>query len=201
MNDTFLSIENATVVAGRGIRAGLRRFPQTGAGARLVTNIWSIKKMTDVSGNACSLSPRVPVLSCLLMICPWWLFFNLKQVAQVYLITDVKPPSPQLSATLLTNRAEWEEIVEFIAGHFCLSVKAPVSSSPVATHSQTRSYCVDEALSASSVGSENDEINFFFPVWSSKKLLDEGNYYLFWRLLLNPALWNLNTLVASCLVL
>lgn len=39
MNDTFLSIENATVVAGRGIRAALRRFPQTGGGARLVTDI------------------------------------------------------------------------------------------------------------------------------------------------------------------
>lgn len=126
------------------------------------------------------------------MICPWWLFYfflNLKQVAQVYPITDVKPLSPHLSATLLTNRAEWEEIAEFIAGHFCLSVKAPVSSPPVATHSQTRSYCVEEALSASGVGSENDEINFFFSVWSSKKLLDEGNYYLCRGLLLNPARW------------
>lgn len=89
-------------------------------------------------------------------------------------------PSPHLSATLLTNRAEWEEIVQFIAGHFCLSVKAPVSSLPAATHSQTRSYCVDEALCASGAGSENDEINFS-SVWSSKKLLDEGNYYLFRR--------------------
>lgn len=74
MNDTFLSIENATGVAGWEIRAGLCIFPPTGRGARLTTNLWSIKKMTDASGNVCSLSPEVSVYSCLWMICPWWLF-------------------------------------------------------------------------------------------------------------------------------
>lgn len=91
MNDTFLSIENATGVAGWEIRAALCRFPPTGRGARLTSNLWSIKKMTDASGDVCSLSPEVSVYSCLWMICPWWLFWSRYRV---YLITDEKLPFP-----------------------------------------------------------------------------------------------------------
>lgn len=91
MNDTFLSIENATGVAGWEIRAGLCRFPPTGRGARLTSNLWCIKKMTDASGDVCSLSPEVSVYSCLWMICPWWLFWSRYRV---YLITDEKLPFP-----------------------------------------------------------------------------------------------------------
>uniref|UniRef100_A0A3B4T1N0 Uncharacterized protein n=1 Tax=Seriola dumerili TaxID=41447 RepID=A0A3B4T1N0_SERDU len=39
MNDTFLSIENARRFAGWEIRVGLCRFPLTGRGARLTTNL------------------------------------------------------------------------------------------------------------------------------------------------------------------
>lgn len=74
INDTFPSIGNATGFAAWEIRVGLCRFPATGRGARLTTNLWSIKKMTDASGSVCPLSPGVSVYSCLWMICPWWLF-------------------------------------------------------------------------------------------------------------------------------
>lgn len=39
MNDTFLSIEDTTAVAGWEISAGLCRFPLTGRGARLATGV------------------------------------------------------------------------------------------------------------------------------------------------------------------
>lgn len=137
MNDTFLSIENATGVAGWEIRAGLCRFPPTGRGARLTTNLWSIKKMTDASGDVCSLSPEVSVYSCLWMICPWWLFeagseFIWLQMKSFHSHTasQAKTPASQpvsqtvITPPLPTNRLGWEAILKFITVHFCLSISA-----------------------------------------------------------------------------
>lgn len=133
MNDTFLSIENATGVSGWEIRAGLCRFPPTGRGARLTTNLWSIKKMTDASGDVCSLSPEVSVYSCLWMICPWWLFeagseFIWLQMKSFHSHTVRRAKTPASHSdnhhpSLPTNGRGREAILQSITVHYCLSVR------------------------------------------------------------------------------
>lgn len=126
MNDTFLSIENATGVAGWEIRVALCRFPPTARGARLTMNLWSIKKMTDASGNVCPLSPEVSVYSCLWMICPWWLFEAGREFIWLHMKSCHSPhcepgqdTSQSVSRPLPTNRCGWEAVLEFITVHFC----------------------------------------------------------------------------------
>lgn len=122
MNDTFPSIGNATGFAGWEIRVGLCRFPATGRGARLTTNLWSIKKMTDASGSVCPLSPGVSVYSCLWMICPWWLF----EAGSVFIwlqmksfLSDTSRAETPVSLSVITpppptNERGWEAMPEFI---------------------------------------------------------------------------------------
>ena len=133
MNDTFLSIENATGVAGRGIRAGLCRFPPTGRGARLATRLWCRRKMTDASGNVCPLSPKVSVYSCLWMICPWWLsgagsefmWLHMKSSCCHTASPDNTPVRQSaITPPLPTNRQKWTVINCSIASHPYLSVSA-----------------------------------------------------------------------------
>lgn len=111
MNDTFLSIENATGVAGWEIRAGLPRFPLTGWGAHLTTCLLAIKKMTDATGDTWSLSSglslNVSLDNLFLIWNRYWL----------YLITDEKLPFPlskpdQDSSTLTVIAPDSQHIYE-----------------------------------------------------------------------------------------
>lgn len=195
MNDTFLSIENATGVAGWEIRAGLCRFPPTGRGARLTTNLWSIKKMTDASGNVCSLSPEVSVYSCLWMICPWWLFeagseFIWLQMKSLHSHTAsrAKTPASQSDSHHPSTPDKWTWMRGNTGIYYCSLLSVCQSEPPFhdCLWLLTHLYCIDEVHLClqfkCTVGSINCEITFWGFLYKSFNVEEPKSKWTFrWR--------------------